>query len=205
MTGVTYPGFPVGGGFASIIADPPWNYRQKFRSGSHCPYPTMTDDEIFGLPVREAAAENSLLLLWTTNAKMGVAIECAREWGFEQKTILTWVKTTSSGRPRAGTGFWFRGATEHALFCVRGKVRAPRTRAVAGEKMPLYTTAILAPRGPHSEKPGVQFEIMEAFGPPPRLDLFARSHHLGWASWGNEVRAHHSMGTHPAFPTGVPA
>ena len=36
-------------------------------------------------------------------------------WGFEQKTILTWVKD------RMGTGDWLRGQTEHCLMAVRGK------------------------------------------------------------------------------------
>ena len=202
----SYSGFPLGGEFRTIIADPPWPYRNGPKGSLRVtPYPTMTEDQIFHLPVGEAACEDSLLLLWTTNAHLALALECVKNWGFDHKTTLTWVKTSKSGKPRPGSGFWIRGATEHALFCVRGRPRCPRSRILDGERIPLYTTAILAPRTRHSEKPARSYVMMEDLGAAPRLELFARRRREGWETWGNEPITH-TIGTLRALPTSeVPA
>lgn len=202
-----YPGFPRSGEFRTIICDPPWPYRQRFRTGgSSCPYPAMTEEGIFNLPVAEAAAQDCVLLFWTTNAHMALAIESVRHYGFEPKTIATWGKVQKNGKPRAGAGFWLRGSTEHAILAVKGAPHCPRTRALAGERLPLYTTLVLAPRGPHSEKPAAFHVIMEDIGLPPRLELFARQRRAAWTAWGNEPITH-TVGTLRDVPatTGVPA
>lgn len=181
----TYPGFPRTGTFQTIICDPPWPYRQKFRGGTHLPYETMSEDEIFGLPIGEAAAKDCVLLFWTTNGHMALAQECVRHYGFEQKTILTWGKVTKAGRPHVGSGFWLRGATEHALVCVKGKPKCARSRILAGERIPAFSTLLLTRRRAHSRKPDESYVIMEALGKAPRLELFARVRREGWSTWGN--------------------
>lgn len=180
-----YPGFPRGGNFGTIMCDPPWPYRQKFRGGSHLPYETMSEEEIFNLPIGEASAGDAVLLFWTTNAHMALASECVRHYGFEQKTILTWGKVTKAGRPMPGSGFWLRGATEHALLCVKGKPTCPRTRMLAGERMPSFTTLLLTRPRAHSRKPDEVYPLMEAIGRGERLELFARVRREGWSTWGN--------------------
>ncbi len=187
MTG-PYPGFPVGGQFGTIVCDPPWPYRNGPKGTLRVtPYASMTEGEIFHLPVGDAAARDSVLLLWTTNAHIGLAVECLRHWGFVQKTMLTWVKTTRTGRPRPGIGFWLRGSTEHAILAVRGHPPTPRARSKGGEKMPTYTTAIMERPSRHSEKPRAVITMMEHIGPGPRLELFARRRRAGWTVWGNEL------------------
>ena len=44
------------------------------------------------------------------------------------------------------------------------------------------------PRGEHSEKPE-EFRLLidKLYPTGPRIELFARSTHTGWDSWGNEV------------------
>jgi len=102
--------FPTGP-FQVIVADPPWRYE----SDCDLPYPTMAIEEIKALPVGSIAANNSILWLWATNAHLRVAFEVAEAWGFEYKSLLTWVKD------RMGTGEWLRGRTEHCLLAGRGK------------------------------------------------------------------------------------
>lgn len=144
----------------------------------------MTMDELKAMPVRDAAAENAHLYLWTTNSFVVEAHELARAWGFEPKTMLTWVKMKDDGQPSMKTGYYFRGATEHCLFCVRGSLR------LQGEAMP---TALLYRRLPHSVKPGRFMDMVEEQSPPPRLEIFARSggplfpKRDGWDTWGNEL------------------
>lgn len=188
-----YPHFPRTGSYRTILADPPWAYRQKFKGGrGMCPYPPMTDEEIFGLPVGEAAAKDAILLLWFTNAKVDVALECVRNYGFQVKTILTWGKITKTGKPHAGTGFWLRGATEHAFFASRGRPISEQHRAVLGmsRARQIWSTLLLSPRREHSRKPDAAYAMLEQLSEAPRLELFARRRRQNWDTWGNHpIRA----------------
>src|SRR5207248_966423 len=71
-------------------------------------------------------------------AFMVEAHEVALAWGFEPKTIITWVKIKHD-QPEVSmkTGHWYRSATEHIVFGVRGGQR------LLGPAVP---TAFLLPR-----------------------------------------------------------
>ncbi len=162
------PDLPTGP-FQVIVADPPWRYD----SGNDLPYPTMDIEEIKAMPIRDIAADDAILWLWATNAHLRVAFEVVDVWGFEYKTLLTWVKD------RMGTGEWLRGQTEHCLLAVRGK-----PVFVNGN----YTTALDAARREHSRKPEEFFALVEATSPGGRVELFCREQRRGWHVYGNEVR-----------------
>ena len=191
----------VGQGFKTIVADPPWKYgaRRPFGAsresrpnswdktdiGAMTKYPLMNTEEICALPVADVADKDAHLYLWTTNAFMCEAHQVAEAWGFRQKTILTWCKVKPDGTPSMKMGYYFRGATEHCLFAVRGKMR------LNVRNLP---TAFLWPRiGRHSVKPDAFFEMVEAATPGPRLELFARRPREGWTVWGNEVEANNTI------------
>lgn len=182
--------------FLTIVADPPWPYenregggfdpiaKSKVKDGSRrqrgpreMGYPPMPMDEILAL--RPPAAENAHLYLWTTNAFMDEAYDVARAWGFKPKTILTYGKVQPDGRPSMKTGYYFRGATEHALFCVRGSLALATTDALP--------TLWLWPRLPHSVKPDAFYDLVEKCSPGPYLEMFSRRARLGWETWGNEA------------------
>ena len=183
--------------YSTIVADPPWPY--AIRSGVYDPIPkgrvkdgsrlqrsvrdmgysTLDMDELCSLPVCSLAANNAHLYLWTTNSFMDEAHDLARAWGFRPKTILTWVKVHQDDPSRVSmkTGYYFRGATEHALFCVRGSLRLQ-----TAEGMP---TGYLWPRiGEHSRKPEAFGDLVEKASPGPYVELFCRRPRLGWDSWG---------------------
>ena len=168
------PQQPPDGRYRVIVIDPPWNYH---RSGdaSHrgaVPYADMAIEEICALPLAEWAHEDCILWLWTTNAFMREAFQCLDAWGFEQKTILTWVKD------KMGTGDWLRGKTEHCLLAVRGNPTVVLTN---------QTTDLPAPTGKHSEKPQKFYKSVEERCPGSKLDVFARQRRDGWESYGFEV------------------
>ena len=182
-------------GFRCIVADPPWKYGAKrpfgasreFRPnswnntdiGAMTKYPLMATEDICALPVATVAAENAHLYLWTTNAFMREAHEVAEAWGFRQKTILTWCKVKPDGTPSMKMGYYFRGATEHCLFAVRGKMRL---------NVRTLPTAFLWPRiCQHSRKPDAFYKMVETATQGPYLEMFARRPRLGWTVWGNEV------------------
>jgi N6-adenosine-specific RNA methylase IME4 len=134
------------------------------------------------------AADNAHLYLWTTNAFMDEAYDVARAWGFTPKTIGTWVKTHQGDTSRVSmkTGYYFRGATEHFLFCVRGSLPLQTKEALP--------TAYLWHRLPHSQKPDAFYDLVEIASPGPYLELFARRNRLGWDTWGDEALQHVEMG-----------
>ena len=185
--------------YKAILADPPWPYKspraivgnagrgsQDGRAKdiiqtdvlSH--YSVMSLDQIKGLPIEKLAADYAHHYLWTTNSFMVQAHEVCRAWGFIPKTILTWVKTHKADATRASmkTGYWYRSASEHIIFGVRGKLR------LSGPARP---TAYFHNRLPHSVKPDYFYELIEEQNPGPYLELFARRLRNGWDSWGNEI------------------
>jgi N6-adenosine-specific RNA methylase IME4 len=178
--------------YRTIVADPPWPYSGEIplgltkggrRERGHLgQYPYMALDEIAALcPPAETDAH---LYLWTTNAFMVQAHDVARSWGFRPVTICTWVKTHHGDATRVSmkTGYYFRGSTEHFLFCVRGSLRLATTDGLP--------TAYLWPRTPHSVKPEAFYDLVEQASPGPYLECFARRNRLGWDTWGNESLEH---------------
>lgn len=141
----------------------------------------MSIADLSDLPVASLAEDGAHLYLWTTNAFMVEAHEVARAWGFEPKTIVTWVKVHQDDhmRPSMKVGYYFRGATEHCIFAVRGSLRLTGT----------WPTAFLWPRpaGGHSAKPEAFLDMVEQASPGPRVELFSRRHRMGWDTWGLEA------------------
>lgn len=176
---MTPPPLPQGK-FRTIYADPPWPFDDTAtRGAAENHYPTMSIAEICALPVSDLAAGDAHLYLWTTNSHLHDAFHVVAAWGFEYKTLITWVK------PQIGLGHYFRGATEHILFCVRGNL--PMSQV--GER-----NWFEAPRQEHSRKPVIFYELIERCSPGPRLELFARTKRAGWVAWGNEVAARAGSG-----------
>ena len=171
--------------YRTIVADPPWPYdNQSWGVGAvDSEYTTMTFEDIRDLPVAGLADRNAHLYLWVTNAKLldyDYAV-LVNAWGFSYKTLLTWHKTAC-----LGIGHYFRGETEHVLFCTRGRgTIEPATRA---------RNWFDAPRGSHSAKPDAFYDLVERVSPGPYLELFARRQRLGWDTWGNEALEHVELG-----------
>lgn len=144
---------PTPGRFKTLVIDPPWDYEWLSLAGRAAPgYATMSHAELLAMPVADWAEDDCHLYLWTTNNFMTRAVELMATWGFQHKTVLTWVK------PRWGLGSYFRNSTEHVLFGVRGEMRT-RSDSIA--------THFEAPMGEHSEKPEAFYEIVRkaSFGP----------------------------------------
>ena len=167
--------------YSVIVADPPWQYRNKktggsMKSGSASKYPTMSLEEICDLPVRNICEKNAILFLWGTTPLPQYPLDVMRVWGFKFKTKIYWVK------PRLGMGFWYRGGVEECLIGIRGKNPAFRSSK---------PNIIMAPARKHSQKPEEFFGLVEPeldkANLSSRIELFARESHAKWDSWGNEV------------------
>lgn len=161
------------GVYQTIVADPPWVYeRGDIRGSAEGHYPVMSIEEIAALAVRPLAGSEAHLYLWVTNPHLPLVWPVLAAWGFDYKTLLTWVK------PQMGTGFYFRSATEHVIFATRGN-------------LPLRDRGIRnwfeAARTEHSAKPEPFYEIVERASHGPYLELFARRPRAGWTGWGDEL------------------
>jgi N6-adenosine-specific RNA methylase IME4/ParB-like chromosome segregation protein Spo0J len=172
---------PGRGPYRVVVVDPPWPYELRREDPSHranTPYPQMSLAQICALDVASIAAPDAILWLWTTNYHMRHAFAALDAWGFEDRTILTWVKD------KMGTGDWLRGQTEHCLMAGRGKPIIALTN---------QTTVLHAPVRGHSVKPPEFYDLVERLCPAPRYaDLFSRYRHHNdkWDCHGDEAPPH---------------
>lgn len=183
-------------------------------------YPTMTFDDALRLDVRSIAAEDAMLVYWSTPASLIDDIEIMAEWGFVAlrprdaggriaragdgalpplrqlyRSMQVWNKGST------GLGYWFRGNdVEFLLIGARGDFVAP----APGTQPP---SSFAAPRGRHSEKPDHPYEWIERLWPTtPKVELFARGDEArpGWDAWGYEAPQTHpddsDQGVASVFP-----
>ena len=156
-------------------ADPPWVSQQQGARGAVRHYDLMSTDRIKKMPIADLMADNSTLLLWTTNAALPDALEVMTAWGFEYKGNFVWDKYYQ------GLGNYFRGAHELLLHGTRG--RAPF-------KFHAQRSIAQFPRQDHSHKPEEMIPLIERILDGPYLELFARrrpNSRADWSVWGNEI------------------
>lgn len=182
--------------YGVIYADPEWRFEPYSRetgmdraADNH--YPTSPLDVIASRPVRAIAAPDCALFLWATRPMLPQALTVVDAWGFAYKSCTVWGKRRE-GEAR-GPGYIFTDESELLLYATRGDVPAP----APGTQWP---SLIIAPVGPHSQKPQRFRELIEAYFPTlPKIELNAREQFPGWDSWGAEAPE-----AEPAAPMGRP-
>ncbi|PWI82109.1 adenine methylase [Enterobacter sp. CGMCC 5087] len=175
--------------YTLIYADPPWEYRDKSKSGKRgagFKYPTMKVQDICRLPVWELADENSLLAMWWVPTQPLEALKVVEAWGFKLVTMkgFTWHKTCllQPEKSAMGMGHLTRANSEDVLFAVRGR-RPPRQDASIIQHFS-------APRRENSRKPDEAREMLvQLLGDVPRIELFARKSSHGFDVWGNQCES----------------
>jgi len=166
-----------------LYADPPWYYGKPQHGGAgkvntggaETHYPTLKLPELKQLDVQSISKPDSVLFMWTTGPQLANAIQLGEAWGFEYKKVaFVWDKQ------RGNPGSYTYTSCEFVLLFKRGN------REVGKYVMPqqLYS----AKRGKHSSKPdAIRYFITQMYTPANRIELFARTTHDLWDSWGNEV------------------
>lgn len=184
---------PQAGLYNVIHADPAWHHASRSAKGqtSRSPsakYATMPLAEICALPVRDVAAKDAHLFLWTTGPHLQQAFRVIEAWGFHYSSIgFLWAKLN----PRAasslfitdadfhvGMGYTTRKNTEICLLGRRGK---PVRKSKAVREL------IVAARRQHSRKPDQARDRIEAYADGPYLEMFSRESAEGWDAWGLET------------------
>lgn len=172
-----------------VYADPPWEYKESGSGIRGCAgldkryKGVMTIEEIKALPIQDIADSTSILFLWVTFPRLEQGLEVIKAWGFNYYGLgFDWVKTTKSGKPCWGMGYYTRQNTEICLIGVKDKKHRikPLTRNVL--------SVVHSLREEHSKKPNIiRNYIVKVCGDIPRIELFARQDIEGWDCWGNEV------------------
>ena len=172
--------------YATIVADPPWDYPEGFATQSRSPgrdwsgaidhakplpYSAMTLGEIKAMPVADLAAVDCRLFLWTTNRYLPAAFDVLTAWGFRYRQILVWHK-----RDGNMGGSVAPCSAEFLLVAVKGS--PPRIAKAAS------AVIVTAQSKQHSVKPAVFGDLVEAVSAGPYLELFSRSPRFGWDAWG---------------------
>lgn len=191
--------------YTVLVVDPPWSYGsatgRKRTAEAH--YETLGNSGkeinrntgagiqsiIDATPVPAFSAKDSHLYLWTTNPKLPFTFDVMRAWGFEYKTMLTWVKSRADGGIHGGgMGWFYRGATEHVLFGVKGSKGIP-----SALRKP---NVVMAQTGAHSEKPSEFYDLLRSiYGDDERMvDMFARKAHARFDAWGKESAGSGALG-----------
>jgi len=175
--------------YKTIVADPPWEYPEGFATQSRTPgqwagpvtikplpYPSMTVEKIASLPVRELAADDCRLWLWTTNRYLRSAFDVMTAWGFEYRQAVIWHK--SDGNMGGSVA---PNSAEFLLVGVRGAPECLKRLPSAVVKLPQSKQ--------HSRKPTEFLWLIEQTGSEPRLEMFARRKRPGWHVWGNQIES----------------
>lgn len=160
-----------------VYADPPWRYEHSKTVNREIEnhYPTMSLDEICALPVSDITAPDAILYLWATSPKLEEAMQVVNAWGFTYRTCLVWVKD------KIGMGSYARQRHELLLVARRGDIPVP-------EPENRFDSVIEAPRGEHSAKPAIVYDMIEQMHPEfDKVELFARNKRDNWHSWGNQA------------------
>jgi N6-adenosine-specific RNA methylase IME4 len=165
-----------------IYADPPWAYKQAFKSSKTCIkhidefYPVMTTKELCELPVKNICADDAVCFMWVCDGWMHDAIHILESWGFKYK-VVAFVWDKQAVRP----GMWTMKNTELVLLGTKGKMhKFLKKRNIQQLVQERRTT--------HSTKPEIfKSKIVEMFGDLSRIELFARQKTEGWDIWGNEL------------------
>ena len=171
-----------------IYADPPYRFSQGisarktflqkgFKEELNIHYKTMSDKEIIAFKFSQIAAENSVLLCWTTDAHLPVCLEMIKQNGFIYKTVaFVWDKM------KAYAGKWNVKQCELCLLATKGTahklIKSFKVRQLIREA-----------KTKHSVKPVAAYNrVEEMFGEDTnKIELFARSERNGWDCWGDEV------------------
>lgn len=184
-----------------MCADPPWHFRARTAlqtrnwtsaRDAEKHYAVMGAAAIASMPVRDIAAKDAHLFLWTTGPCLRQAFDVIDAWGFRYSAIaFTWVKLKRSHRadqlrflPTAesdlhvGLGLTTRKNAEFCLLARRGNARreAKNVREI-----------ILSPVREHSRKPDEFYERVERYCVGPYVELFARQSRPNWTTWGEEA------------------
>ena len=154
------------GPFGVIVADLPWPTTSKRGETYRSSIEQLCSVRVSGRQIKDTVEKDAVLLLWTTNECLPEALQVIEAWGFNYKTMLTWVQA------EAGDGDYLWNRTEHCLLAVRGRPTVSRGSA---------TTVLISETGFDTYRPDSFYELVEGLRPGQKAELFGTKEREGWA------------------------
>ncbi|KAL1006859.1 hypothetical protein UPYG_G00078170 [Umbra pygmaea] len=176
--------------FDLIVMDPPWENKSVKRSGR---YSFLPSSQLKRLPIPLLASSGCMVVTWVTNKPSHLRFvreDLYPHWGVEVLAEWFWVKVTNSGE------YVFPLDSPHkkpyeVLVLGRYRGSSDSSHSSPGSTEPLvedHRIIVSVPSALHSHKPSLSEVLKPYLGTGAQcLELFARSLHPGWTSWGNEV------------------
>lgn len=173
------PPLPTEGKYRILYADPPWQYSRAELDGyghtrRHYPSMSLVDLCAMGEDIKKMTERDAVLFLWVTSPMLKHAFPLMEAWGFSYKTSFVWDKVRHN--------FGHYNSVRHELLLI-----ATRGSCTPDVKRLFDSVQSIERSNKHSEKPEEFREIIDTlYAHGKRIELFARSDHENWFSWGNE-------------------
>lgn len=180
-----YPADP----FRVIVADPPWQTRDKQpgERGAAYKYKTLSLAEIMGFEL-PPIADDAILFLWRISCMVPEAYQVARAWGFDHRTEMVWNKLTPGGKRHFGQGWIVRASHESCIVAVRGRYRSILVNRNTRSTFEAPTPHNDRGQAVHSAKPHEFFNIVRDLTTGPRASIFERVPRDGFHCYGDQLR-----------------
>jgi N6-adenosine-specific RNA methylase IME4 len=162
--------------YTVIYADCPWESELSENDNNPATiyFPSVGISELKKLVI--PAADDAILLIWSTAPTLEKALQVMNAWGFKYRTNIIWDKQFKTNQ-------WIHGQHEILLLGVKGKFSLP----VEGVSI---SSVYREKRSKHSLKPTYFYEQIEQLFPNERyLELFSQTKHNDlWEVWGNQLQ-----------------
>ena len=168
--------------YNTIVIDPPWQIsmtgevKRRENRANKLPYKTISLDEIKKIPINKIANKGSHVYCWTTNKMLRETFNVLEEWGVNFHLVMPMVKPSGIA-PCMGYVFG-------SEFCLLGFYGKPMQKFLKVGKLNWIKAFNKA--GKHSSKPDEFYNLVKEMSPSPRIDIFARSKHVGFEPFGDE-------------------
>ena len=167
----------LSGIFDVIVVDPPWPIEKIERDvhphQAEMDYPTMDEQQLRDLGRALPAAEHCHLWLWTTHRFLPLAFDLLAGWGWKYVCTFVWHKAGGFqpiNLPQYNCEF--------ALYARKGSPHFVSTKD--------FKVCFDAPRGAHSVKPDLFYEMVRRVTAGRRMDYFNRRLIEGFEGFGKE-------------------
>jgi N6-adenosine-specific RNA methylase IME4 len=166
--------------FRVIYADPAWSYNDKQNTpnlgGAEKHYGTMSNNDIYNLPVNNITEKDAVLFLWVTSPLLKEGLQTINSWGFNYKTSFIWDKVQHN------MGHYNSVRHEFLLVATKGNC-TPDNKKLHNSVQRIEKS------NRHSEKPIEFLDIIdELYNYGNKIELFCRDiKKQNWYGWGNEL------------------